>query len=99
MREYMQSQLQHEQVVEAQLAKENEKLRGELARWQRAGSRVAEREAQVVELIRRTAGTQPAALERTYVFNAGKQPLTDEHNGLRLLVLFLCVNAASFVIW
>jgi len=118
MQEYMEAQLEHEQGMEAQLRTENEKLRAELTRWRSAGSKVAAREAQVVELIRRSVGgpmpssslahvesgpqDESSLLEEsveTYVFNAGKMPLEDGSNTLRLLLLFFGANASAFVLW
>jgi len=43
--------LKHERQLEAALRVENGQLRAELTRWQEAGTRVADREAKVVEII------------------------------------------------
>jgi len=36
---------------------------------------------------------------QTYVFNAGKEPLGQSANALRVLTLFFVVNAGAFLIW
>merc|ERR1740123_11304 len=43
--------LKHERQLEGALRVENDQLRAELTRWQDAGTRVADREAKVVEII------------------------------------------------
>jgi len=101
------SQLEAIRSAEAMLTSENANLRRQLHRWRTASA--AEHQANSAEVLKSSEPAGGSSQHQEHVsllastvqtvFNTGQVPLDGSANAIRLMLIFVCVNAAMFFIW
>ncbi|CAE8685635.1 unnamed protein product, partial [Polarella glacialis] len=98
------AELESIRSTEVKLAAENTQLRQQLRRWRSAAATVEDREAKAADLLKLSKTLNQKDVSQGTLSLLGsasqsKNPLDDASNSLRIIFIFVCVNAVAFLLW